>query len=169
MMSMMFAVEEQNGFLRSIQLPLANARCPAIVSLIGFEDASMVTLCNTEALFYLKQTIPHPWLFPSLSAAIHHGGAGTTHIGLQYGLPTLLVPFGADQPFNADRVWLNRVGPQSIPARQITSRNLTHAIDDLLDNYTLYQTNAQRMALAMKEEKGVEHCIQMIERELSLE
>jgi UDP:flavonoid glycosyltransferase YjiC (YdhE family) len=34
---------------------------------------------------------PHAWLFPKCSAAIHHGGAGTTAAALRAGIPSLVV------------------------------------------------------------------------------
>lgn len=33
------------------------------------------------------------WLFPQVSAVIHHGGAGTTARGLLHARPTAIVPF----------------------------------------------------------------------------
>jgi UDP:flavonoid glycosyltransferase YjiC (YdhE family) len=39
------------------------------------------------------------WLFPRVDAVIHHGGAGTTVIGLNCGKPIVIVPFFGDQPF----------------------------------------------------------------------
>lgn len=45
--------------------------------------------------------IPHDWLFADgrVSAVCHHGGAGTTAIGLRNGLPTIVVPFFGDQKY----------------------------------------------------------------------
>ena len=45
--------------------------------------------------------IPHDWLFDKerVSAVVHHGGAGTTAIGLAKGRPTVVVPFFGDQAF----------------------------------------------------------------------
>ena len=45
--------------------------------------------------------IPHDWLFDEerVSAVVHHGGAGTTAIGLAKGRPTVVVPFFGDQAF----------------------------------------------------------------------
>jgi hypothetical protein len=40
---------------------------------------------------FLLSDCPHAWLFPKCSAAIHHGGAGTTAASLRAGLPTLVV------------------------------------------------------------------------------
>lgn len=39
----------------------------------------------------LVGTCPHSWLFARCSAAVHHGGAGTTAAALRAGLPTLVV------------------------------------------------------------------------------
>ncbi len=49
-------------------------------------------------------SVPHDWLFPQLSAVVHHGGAGTVAAGLRAGLPTLVVPFFGDQFFWGHRV-----------------------------------------------------------------
>jgi sterol 3beta-glucosyltransferase len=40
---------------------------------------------------------PHSWLFPKCSAAVHHGGVGTTMTALNMDTPSLLVPFFGDQ------------------------------------------------------------------------
>jgi sterol 3beta-glucosyltransferase len=47
---------------------------------------------------------PHDWLFGKACAALHHGGAGTTAASLHSGLPTITVPFFADQRFWGSRV-----------------------------------------------------------------
>ena len=43
--------------------------------------------------------MPHDWLLPQCSAAIHHGGAGTTAASLTWACPTTVVYFFGDQPF----------------------------------------------------------------------
>ncbi|KAG9011901.1 hypothetical protein FRB94_007337 [Tulasnella sp. JGI-2019a] len=45
-----------------------------------------------ENVFILGST-PHDWLFTKVSAVCHHGGAGTTAIGLLNGRPTIVVEF----------------------------------------------------------------------------
>ncbi len=54
---------------------------------------------------------PHDWLFPRMSMIVHHGGAGTTASALRAGLPSLVVPFTADQPFWGQRMAEPGVGP----------------------------------------------------------
>ena len=53
---------------------------------------------SPDNIFMLENT-PHDWLFSHVSAVVHHGGAGTTAIGLKHGKPTMIVPFFGDQPF----------------------------------------------------------------------
>lgn len=54
---------------------------------------------STPDNVYMLENTPHDWLFPRVSAVVHHGGAGTTAIGLKCGKPTMIVPFFGDQPF----------------------------------------------------------------------
>ena len=54
--------------------------------------------------------VPHEWLFPRVSAVIHHGGAGTVAAGLRAGKPTLICPFFGDQYFWARAVHRAGVG-----------------------------------------------------------
>ncbi|CAF3682212.1 unnamed protein product [Rotaria sp. Silwood1] len=166
MMSIMFGIDDQLEFLKNIQLAIRNNNCKAIISLVGLQQANSDKLNNDENIVYLKEIIPHSWLFPNMSAAIHHGGAGTTHTSLRYGLPTLVLPFGADQPFNGDRIFVNKLGPRPIPIRQTNVKNLTNAISDLLRNYSMYQMNAKTISESIRDEDGLGHCVRLIEAEL---
>jgi len=73
-------------------------------------------------------SVPHNWLFPQTCAAVHHGGAGVTGAALRAGLPSIVVPVFADQPFWAQRVFQLGAGPRPIPAKQLTEDALTSAI-----------------------------------------
>ncbi|OBH89692.1 glycosyltransferase [Mycobacterium sp. E2733] len=46
----------------------------------------------------------HQALFAHVAAVIHHGGAGTTTTAARAGVPQVVVPQGADQPYWAGRV-----------------------------------------------------------------
>ena len=56
---------------------------------------------SSKDLLYLESA-PHDWLLPLCKMVIHHGGAGTTSAGLHAGIPNIVVPFTADQPFWAE-------------------------------------------------------------------
>jgi UDP:flavonoid glycosyltransferase YjiC (YdhE family) len=81
---------------------------------------------------YPIESIPFDWLFPKMSAVVHHGGAGTIASGIRAGVPTIVVPFFADQPFWGERVYRLGAGPKPIPRRQLTSERLAKAIDTVL-------------------------------------
>ncbi|CAF3550930.1 unnamed protein product [Rotaria socialis] len=166
MMNIMFNADEQSQFLKMTQTAIGNTNSKAIISLVGFQSIDESKLSDRENIFYLKQTISHSWLFPNMSLAIHHGGAGTTHTSLRCGLPALILPFGADQPFNGDRVFINKLGPKPIPIRQVNVRKLTNGIQDLMNNYAMYKNNAQKAGEKIKDENGLGHCIQLIEKTL---
>src|SRR5258708_27730457 len=53
---------------------------------------------QSNQIFLLRHA-PHDWLFPRMSAAVHHGGAGTTAAAVRAGIPSLIVPSYGDQPF----------------------------------------------------------------------
>ncbi|CAF4528600.1 unnamed protein product, partial [Rotaria socialis] len=168
MMGTMFGADEQMEFIRKILLALDRNNCKAVMSLVGFKSADASTLSTADNIFYLTHAIPHSWLFIYMSATIHHGGAGTTHASLWYGLPTLVLSFGADQPFNGDRIFINRLGPRSISIRHTNVKNLTNAIRDLMiDNYNIYKTSAKKISELIKNEDGLSHCVRLIEAELA--
>jgi sterol 3beta-glucosyltransferase len=77
-------------------------------------------------------SVPHAWLFPRMRAVVHHGGAGTTAAGLRAGVPSVVVPFFADQAFWAWRVHQAGAGPRPIPRRQLTAGRLAQAIEAAL-------------------------------------
>jgi len=45
---------------------------------------------------FLTDAVPHSWLFPRCSLAVHHGGTGAA---VRASIPSVVVPFAADQPF----------------------------------------------------------------------
>lgn len=76
----------------------------------------------------LLDAVPHDLLFPHCAVVVHHGGAGTTHAGLRAGRPSILCPFGVDQPFWGQRVAACGAGPSPLPARHLTAETLAAAL-----------------------------------------
>lgn len=52
---------------------------------------------------HVEQHVPHALLLPHCDLVVSHGGSGTLVDALAAGLPSLILPLGADQPLNAVR------------------------------------------------------------------
>lgn len=70
---------------------------------------------------FLTEAVPHDWLLPRCKAILHHGGAGTTAASLLHGIPTIIVPFAAYQPFWVARIHTVGAGPLPIPVKKLTA------------------------------------------------
>ncbi len=100
------------------------------------------------------ESAPHDWLLPQMAAAVHHGGAGTTAASLRAGVPSILVPFFADQPFWGRTVHSLGVGPQPIPRRRLTAARLAHAIEQAVTD-TQMRSRAAALGERIRSEDGV--------------
>lgn len=74
--------------------------------------AGLASTSSDPNIFVLDFAVPHDYLFTKMSAVVHHGGAGTTAIGLLNGLPTLVVPFFGDQVFWGEMIARAGAGPK---------------------------------------------------------
>lgn len=72
--------------------------------------------------------VPYDWLFPRVSVAVHHGGAGTVAAALRAGVPSVVVPVLPDQAFWAHRVSSLGAAPPPIPQKNLTAEKLSGAI-----------------------------------------
>lgn len=104
---------------------------------------------------------PHDWLFPRVSAVVHHGGAGTTAAGLRAGKPTVICPFLVDQPFWGRRVYELGVGSKPISQKKLTAENLAAAIREVTTNPSIIQ-KAQEMGENIRAENGVKNAVEII-------
>jgi UDP:flavonoid glycosyltransferase YjiC (YdhE family) len=82
---------------------------------------------QSEQTFFLRHA-PHDWLFPRMSAAVHHGGAGTTAAAVRAGIPSVIVPFYGDQPFWARCLNRQGVAPPAVERKAMTADTLASAI-----------------------------------------
>jgi UDP:flavonoid glycosyltransferase YjiC (YdhE family) len=104
---------------------------------------------------------PHAWLFPRMSAVVHHGGAGTAHTATRAGVPSVVVPFAGDQPFWAERLRHLGVAPPPLDARKMTARDLSHAIE--LAERPAVRSRASELGQAMRAEDGLAVGVEAIE------
>ncbi len=124
-----------------------------------------VTELPEDPNIFVADFVPHDWLFRHVAGVVHHGGAGTTAAGIQAGCPTLVVPFGGDQPFWGARVHDLGVGPKPIPRDKLTVSRLSKALDDLTSTKK-YRVAAHELGERLCMEKGCITAANIIEYEL---
>jgi UDP:flavonoid glycosyltransferase YjiC (YdhE family) len=88
--------------------------------------------------------VPQDLLLPECTLAVIHGGAGSTMGALAFGLPLLLVPQGADQFFNTERVVAAGAGIGLLPG-QFSADSVRQAVHALLDDEA-YRNAAEGIA-----------------------
>ncbi len=111
---------------------------------------------------FLLDSAPHHRLFPLMAGVVHHGGAGTTAESLRAGVPTLIVPHMADQPFWGERVRALGVGPRPIRRDRLTPQNLARAIRQLTGDPGL-RRRAAALGEKIRAEDGVGRAVRLIE------
>jgi UDP:flavonoid glycosyltransferase YjiC (YdhE family) len=107
---------------------------------------------------------PFSALFPRAAAVVHQGGVGTTGQALRAGVPMLVVPFGHDQPDNADRV--RRLGvARVLPRARYTAARAAAALRPLLDD-ARYRARAAAVGRRVSAEDGAATACAALERML---
>lgn len=112
---------------------------------------------------FALDSAPHEWLFSQASAVVHHGAAGTTAAGLRAGVPSIVIPFFADQPFWGQRVADLGVGPTPIPRKRLTADRLAQAIQQAVQDSAMRQ-RAAALGQKIRAENGIAHAVALIER-----
>lgn len=97
---------------------------------------------------------PHEWLFPRVSVAVHHAGAGTTAAALRAGIPSVAVPIFTDQPFWARRIEALGAGPKPVAYKDLTADRLAAALIDA-QAAASYAENARRVSRKLLAEDSV--------------
>jgi sterol 3beta-glucosyltransferase len=115
---------------------------------------------STGDLLYLESA-PHDWLLPKCKLLIHHGGAGTTSAGLRAGIPQVVVPFMADQPFWGSRVHAIGAAPKPIRVNQLSVEWMVSAMAEAESKNILER--AQATGQRIRGEDGVMDAVKWIE------
>jgi len=105
------------------------------------------------------EAVPHDWLFPQVAAVVHHGGAGTTAAALWAGVPSVIIPFFADQPFWGWRVCKLGAAPRPIPRRRLTARRLADAIQAAVGDRDMRRRSAL-LGERIRSEHGVARAVE---------
>lgn len=115
---------------------------------------------STGDLLYLESA-PHDWLLPKCKMLIHHGGAGTTSAALRAGIPQIVIPFMADQPFWGSRVHAVGVAPKPIRVSQLSVEKMVRAMTEAESKAILER--AQVTGQRIRGEDGVGEVARLVE------
>jgi rhamnosyltransferase subunit B len=109
---------------------------------------------------------PYSWIFPRAAAIVHQGGSGTTGQSMTAGKPTLIVPYGWDQPDNAMRI--ERLGAGlHLPRKAYIVDNAAEAIRRLLTE-PQFAEKAAKIGQEIRAEDAASLACNAIERLLGL-
>lgn len=157
-------VDDADKFTKMIFEAVAKAGVRALVSKgwggLGDDD-------NTPDNIFMLENTPHDWLFPKVQAVVHHGGAGTTAIGLKCGKPTMIVPFFGDQQFWGSMIGTAGAGPEPVPYKQLDSEKLAAGIKQCLTDEA--RAAAKKIAESIElEGDGAKNAVESFHRSLVL-
>lgn len=131
--------------------------CKGIL-LVGSGHSKPVVSGNLLFANYL----PLEEVLPHAVAVVHHGGIGSSAMALRFGKPSLVVPFGYDQPDNAAR--LERLGvAKVIPRRRLSGSSLAKALAGVLCDRRMAE-RANALSQRIRPREDLEASVDEIER-----
>ncbi len=117
--------------------------------------------CTPPAQVRICPPVPHEALFPRCALVIHHGGSGTTHSASRAGVPQLVLPLVADQPFWARRLHERGVAGPPLSLKRFDHSTLQRAIAVASDAATV--ARAAELGQQMAAEDGVATAVATLE------
>ena len=101
-------------------------------------------------------------VLPHAAAVVHQGGIGTCAEALRWGVPSLVIPFGFDQPDNAER--LRRAGAASVLRRnRFSADRLAATLGRVLASPSM-RARARELATEMQPARDLERSLDALER-----
>jgi sterol 3beta-glucosyltransferase len=107
----------------------------------------------------VRSAVPHSEVLPQVAVAIHHGGAGTTHAMVRAGIPSVIMPFVADQPWWAARLKVLGLGPGAVSKSLTNPNTLKRAMVRAIECADAVRKASEFMAL----EDGLGRALSIIE------
>jgi UDP:flavonoid glycosyltransferase YjiC (YdhE family) len=109
----------------------------------------------------VERFVPQAEVLPRCRAVVSHGGSGSVMGALAYGLPSVLIPLGADQMVNADRGAALGVA-RVLDAVRATPEDVREAVAAVLED-ARYRHAAERLRDEIAGLPGPEHAVGLLE------
>jgi UDP:flavonoid glycosyltransferase YjiC (YdhE family) len=113
------------------------------------------------AHIHVARYIPQSSILPRCAAVVSHGGSGSVIAALAHGLPSVLLPMGADQPLNAARCAELGVA-RVLDAVGATPADVRAAVSTVLADPS-YRRAAARIRDEIAVLPGPEHAVALLE------
>jgi MGT family glycosyltransferase len=129
-------------------------------------DLDLDALPDVPENVHVEPWVPQQDVLAHASAAVVHGGSGSTLGALAAGVPLVVVPLFADQPQNARRVHEVGAGIAVEPDREdlpATIEPLRGAIESVLSEPS-YRDTAGALAAEVRAEPPVDEAVALSER-----
>ncbi|MDH6108714.1 UDP:flavonoid glycosyltransferase YjiC (YdhE family) [Kitasatospora sp. MAP12-15] len=109
----------------------------------------------------VEQFVPQELLLPQCDLVVSHGGSGSLMGALAHGLPSVLLPLGADQPYNAQRCVELGIA-QVLDPVTVTSEEVRMTVSAVLADGA-YRRAAERVREEINALPGAEQTIPLLE------
>ncbi|MFT2707433.1 glycosyltransferase [Clavibacter zhangzhiyongii] len=129
-----------------------------VLLVTGWGGLALPTECRGPDVLAVRSA-PFDRVLPGAALAVHHGGAGTSHAVARAGVPAVVVPVTADQPFWAAQLHRRGVAAAPIPLRRLSVDALVPAMGDALSR----RERAAEVGALMRREQGVQRAVDVLE------
>jgi UDP:flavonoid glycosyltransferase YjiC (YdhE family) len=143
----------------------------AIIDAIGREDVNLIVAIGRDenpkrfgslrSNVRLEAYVPQALLLPYCDVFITHGGFNSVKESLIAGVPMVVVPITADQPYSAERCAALGVG-QAVPSGKRNATAIRDAFLDVLGD-DAYRTRARAFQCEMESLPDIRHAVGLME------
>ncbi|PFN99457.1 glycosyl transferase family 1 [Bacillus sp. AFS076308] len=130
-----------------------------VVMSIG-EKAQISDLGEIPKNFIVKNYVPQTEVLKYTKLFITHGGMNSTHEGLYYGVPLIVIPQSADQPIIAGQV-ANMGAGIKLQMQGLTANQLREATDHVLNSPSIHKA-VSNIRESFQKSGGYHHAIDEI-------
>ncbi len=124
---------------------------------------SLAELPHVHERLLVTSWLPHEWLFPRISAMVHHGGAGTTASALRAGIPSVFIPSHYEQAIWSRRLHRLGAAPPPLSLKRLTAEQLGAAIQQAVSDEQI-KARVQALSQEIRRESGLERVVQLVEQ-----